>query len=200
MKKALFLGAVAAALTMASVGSAEAAIVYNINEQVGTGSIGGTITTDGTTGTLQVTNITSWNLLVSDGINSFDLNPGNSGDQVIGSILTANTTQLLFNFGAGAGTFFLPQYLFFQSPLGANAPYACFTDSSTGACFHSSSIQLDPLAGTNSPTNPAVQLSGEQVIGVTAVPEPATWTMLILGMGGLGAAMRRRREGLLAAV
>jgi hypothetical protein len=30
--------------------------------------------------------------------------------------------------------------------------------------------------------------------GVTAVPEPATWAMLILGFFGIGAALRRRRE------
>lgn len=29
----------------------------------------------------------------------------------------------------------------------------------------------------------------------TAVPEPATWAMLILGMGAMGAVLRRRREG-----
>jgi PEP-CTERM motif len=27
----------------------------------------------------------------------------------------------------------------------------------------------------------------------TAVPEPATWAMMLAGFGGLGAAMRRRR-------
>ena len=37
-------------------------------------------------------------------------------------------------------------------------------------------------------------------VSLTRVPEPATWAMLILGMGGLGAALRRRRKvALLAA-
>jgi hypothetical protein len=30
----------------------------------------------------------------------------------------------------------------------------------------------------------------------TAVPEPATWAMMLLGFGGIGFAMRRRRRGL----
>lgn len=32
------------------------------------------------------------------------------------------------------------------------------------------------------------------VIGATAVPEPAAWGMMILGFGGMGALMRRRRR------
>jgi len=30
-----------------------------------------------------------------------------------------------------------------------------------------------------------------------AVPEPATWAMMLLGFGGIGAAMRRRRKEIL---
>eukprot|EP01041_Mallomonas_annulata_P019365 gene19365-38671_t len=35
-------------------------------------------------------------------------------------------------------------------------------------------------------------------IRLTAVPEPATWAMMILGFGGVGAALRRRRASALA--
>jgi len=38
-----------------------------------------------------------------------------------------------------------------------------------------------------------------RVDGVGAVPEPATWAMMILGLGGVGAAMRARRRALVAA-
>ena len=31
----------------------------------------------------------------------------------------------------------------------------------------------------------------------TSVPEPSIWAMMILGMGAMGAALRRRREGAL---
>lgn len=34
----------------------------------------------------------------------------------------------------------------------------------------------------------------------SAVPEPATWAMMIIGFGGVGAALRRRPEGIRAAL
>jgi hypothetical protein len=39
----------------------------------------------------------------------------------------------------------------------------------------------------------------ESVNYAAAVPEPAAWAMLILGMAGLGGVLRRRRDGALAA-
>lgn len=39
-----------------------------------------------------------------------------------------------------------------------------------------------------------VRLGG--IAGVAVVPEPATWAMMILGFGGVGALMRRRRDQL----
>ncbi len=45
-----------------------------------------------------------------------------------------------------------------------------------------------PLSG-----NLILSHSQAQVTGVSPVPEPATWTMMLLGVAGLGAAARRRR-------
>jgi hypothetical protein len=37
-------------------------------------------------------------------------------------------------------------------------------------------------------------------VSVAAVPEPATWALMLLGFGGIGLAMRRRRRPALAQV
>jgi len=37
--------------------------------------------------------------------------------------------------------------------------------------------------------------SGTQTLSISAVPEPATWAMMLAGFGGLGAAMRAARRG-----
>lgn len=48
------------------------------------------------------------------------------------------------------------------------------------------------------PNSPSQVLSGRIVMA--AVPEPATWAMMLLGFGGIGFAMRRRRQPTLARV
>ncbi|NUR45336.1 MAG: PEP-CTERM sorting domain-containing protein [Sphingomonas sp.] len=46
--------------------------------------------------------------------------------------------------------------------------------------------------------NNPVKISG--FINVTPVPEPATWALMLLGFGGVGLALRRRRKPALAQV
>jgi hypothetical protein len=36
-------------------------------------------------------------------------------------------------------------------------------------------------------------------VSLTAVPEPTTWAMMLLGFGGIGAMIRRRRQTFVAA-
>ena len=38
--------------------------------------------------------------------------------------------------------------------------------------------------------------TGRNVGGGPGVPEPATWAMMILGLGGVGATLRRRRSAM----
>jgi hypothetical protein len=56
-------------------------------------------------------------------------------------------------------------------------------------------IHADNRNGTDASTSPSIILSG-----VAAVPEPATWALMIMGFGGAGAMLRgqRRRQGVAA--
>lgn len=50
------------------------------------------------------------------------------------------------------------------------------------------------ITGTNTGANPSSSLAGN--VHFAAVPEPATWGMMILGFGLLGGLMRRREQQL----
>jgi hypothetical protein len=58
-------------------------------------------------------------------------------------------------------------------------------------------IQFDGTFKTISWTNPQAENYYDFTVGVAAVPEPATWAMLLLGFGGIGWMLRsaRRQRG-----
>jgi PEP-CTERM motif len=97
-------------------------------------------------------------------------NSNNVADNT-GSDVTATTSDLFFNYG------------------GTDSGYLLFQ------------VNLFPCASvvTQSPSDPSGQFEarkGNQIIGTaaSAVPEPPSWTIMLLGMGGLGAAMGLRRK------
>jgi hypothetical protein len=102
-----------------------------------------------------------------------------------GSIDTYNTLTIYTNFGSGVvipgamGNFANPANGD-QLSAGTNGRFTVFSDNSaeyfTGIKLESStnSFEIDNLA--------------------VAVPEPATWTMMILGFGAAGGLIRRRRR------
>jgi PEP-CTERM motif len=49
-------------------------------------------------------------------------------------------------------------------------------------------------------SNPASVVTGNFTFYVQAVPEPATWSLMLLGIGGIGLALRRRRRPVLAQI
>ena len=196
-----FLAAVAALGAVAGMSTvAQANIVYNINQTSTTPEVGGeltplsdtvigTITTDGTIGVLQASNILSWNLQLNDNLRpAYDvtLTPANSGIWYdVGNGLTASATGLSFDFSdAGAG--FIIQGTTYGFSSGYQ--YFCF-QATTGACLAGETIVpyyygVDGVLATG--------LVG--TVPLSGAPEPATWAMMLLGLGGMGAVLRSRRR------
>jgi len=144
------------------VSYASKGITYNVNLTFGSaGSVVGTITTDGTIGVLNVANMVSWNLTVTDhGTNSTILTQANSafssGTFNTGNLpnqdFSATSTALLFNYGAGdAGSW---------SVAGASGQL-CFTSYSN--CFGPVSFGTWNINGDGQSTYSGA--SGSQAVG-----------------------------------
>ena len=179
--------------------AAQANITYMINQSSTTPEVGGelsplsdtvlgTITTDGTLGVLQSGNILSWNLQLIDNFRpAFDvtLTPANSGIWFdIGNGLSATATGLSFDFSK-AGAVFIIQ----GTTHGFSSGYQYFCFQATGGpCLTGETIvpYYYSVDGTL-----ATGFSGSVPLGA---PEPAAWTMMLLGFGGVGAVMRSPRR------
>ncbi len=185
--------------------SASASIVYQINQTSTTPEVAGelsplsdtvkgTITTDGTIGAVQTGNILSWNLQLIDNYRpayNFTLTPANSGIWFdTGNALIATPTGLTFDFSK-VGAVFIIQGLVHGFSSGFQ--YFCF-QSTSGPCLQGETIvpyyySVDGVSATG--------LSG--IVPLNGVPEPMMWSLLLLGFGGLGGAMRSRRRNVVTA-
>jgi hypothetical protein len=58
---------------------------------------------------------------------------------------------------------------------------------------------IDPVVGASSPVDPIGTPGGDPPGGASAVPEPSTWAMLLIGFAGLGYAGWRRSKGPISA-
>ncbi|MEG3122996.1 PEPxxWA-CTERM sorting domain-containing protein [Sphingomonas sp. GB1N7] len=169
----------------AAIALPASATTYVISQTIGAGSVTGTITTDNTIGAIASTNITAFNLILNDGTATFNLTNSNGAVGIAGSALTATATGLFYNFSA-AGT----NYALFQAPnLGSSINYFCLQTSS---CYNPTSTPGAGMRIQGALLNNS-QTGNVQFGAVAAVPETATWGMMILGFGMIGAAARSRK-------
>ncbi|HET9160402.1 MAG TPA: PEPxxWA-CTERM sorting domain-containing protein [Caulobacteraceae bacterium] len=211
MKYLKFAGALAA-LAMAAGATAASATTYHLNIDGSSTGLGG----DGDYGTVDVTSTGTGDLLfvfhLDTGINfintgghtsfAFSLD-GDSGQTITFSGVTSGWTF------SGPGSFVDPAI---APPSGPTFEYGGECDTCghdlTFTVVGSGSTQLvlsgityngqtvlgaADLVNTANGNTGAVGFGG----GTPGVPEPATWAMLIVGMGMVGAGMRMRRRSAL---
>jgi PEP-CTERM motif len=168
------------------------ATVFLIDRNIDNGiGVAGSITTDGTLGTLATSNIDAWDLTVTElagASTPATLTNGNSTLGVVGTALSETATQLTFDFSA-AGTFELQNstavWCLFGTIFGgcgAGGIGISTTDAEVA-------ILATPPDFPLSVTNP----KGAQVIG-TSVPEPGSFMLLggaLAVFGLLGRSKRR---------
>ena len=181
------------------------ALVYSINQTSTTpevsgelsplsDTVSGTITTNGTIGVLQSGDIVDYDLHLTDNLYpaySVHLTPANSG--IVnneGGGLSASVTGLSFDFSNAGAVFSIQAY---DPGFFSGYSYFCF-QATGGPCATGETIvpnyySVDGVLATG--------LSGPVSLDPTsAVPEPSTWAMMVLGFAGLGfMAYRRRQSG-----
>lgn len=189
MKKLAVFAAVLLAAT--ATPALAAPIIYTGVQQVGASTATLSITTDGTFGSLTITNILSVSATLTEGANSvsllrdFQTNTGNAS-VTFSAAVRATATSLI-----------LP-YL----PDATNNEFGIYTSgfanwyaAGQGSTFSYSSQQSARIGSGTVFTAP---FQGDFVLATAqaeaAVPEPATWGMMILGCGLVGASVRRRKS------
>ena len=162
-------------------------ITYNVNLTFGSaGSMVGTITTDGTLGVLNTSNIVSWNLTLADiATNSTLLTPGNSafssGNDDTGGLpnndfaATSTTLTMTYNNGGFWG-------------LGGTSGLFCMTDWSN--CFGPIAYGTWNINGDNTFSDSAAGAGSSQTIGTGGtVATPVTSTYVATAPVAAGVAI-----------
>lgn len=147
----------------------------------------------------------AFRVYVQDGSQRSELifEAANNGGYTLGTAAQVSADSLFYQFVAGCGATFVSRVCggsgtydlrtlgAFGDTYSANAFISAFgvgDGSGAGTSFSAlaDNLALTTTAGTNR-VNFAAPVSG-------AVPEPATWAMMLLGFGCVGSAMRRNRR------
>ena len=193
------LAATAFAAMLAGLTVPAAATRYLGTRSVGTGTVDLSIGTDGKTGTLAAADIVAWTVTLHDPSAALPLrtltNDGAGGSLrsavVVGgtNALTATATALSFTYGLGdlefdANYTIRPFYQIVSNmcATGAFGDAGACEQFDTGSDYYSSHAQYSLHAPT-----------GTIVIGTAAaVPEPAAWSLMIVGFGLVSGVVRAR--------
>lgn len=160
---ARLIGSAAAAVLIAASSAWAGPTTFRVKQTVGSGSVVGSIQTDGSTGTLSQANIVGWdlNLTGAGGVATFLTSTGGTSAVVLtGKDLTATATNLLFDYGAKDSG-----YLLFQSKspgLFSGSKYYC-SAASLGAC--QAGVSVVPGAYTDASAQYDHSYDTLQVIG-----------------------------------
>jgi hypothetical protein len=189
MKHNHFTGAATAALLLFA-GTA-GATTYTGVQNIDGATADLSITTDGVIGIVNQSDITAFNVNITDAAGSIDLSDANSGLDLDGSALTATPTALQFDFDATGYNFALfelkPTYF---TPFYCIATKGCYPGGSTPAIGLSTQVGESPLEQIGE----SGLVTVATVPQVSAVPEPSTWALMLFGIGGLGMALRRTKK------
>lgn len=198
MLKYLFV----ASLLALGAGNAQA-ITYVGTRTVGDSIAQLSITTDDTIGTLARGNVYSWSITVTNGARTAtiwfdgDSEDGNSRLDFSGSALSATATDLKFNFDAAANSYLAFAINDASTPIEAyGSLWSVQTSGATTSFLRPEEVIRLGFVDSN-PIYRNENRSGlvtlASIGGAGAVPEPATWAMMLAGFGMAGAALRRRR-------
>ena len=181
------LSKLAIAASALSLAAPAAAIDYIVDLSGNGLSATGSISTDGTLGALSESNITAFTFTLDDGFDTFTINEDNADVLFGGGGLVSTLDNLLFNF-SNPNAFAL-----FQNPrLGSGRNFICFAGGLCGGGSSRISITASNFGAGIPQTGSRIIASVGEVNG--AVPEPATWAMMLLGSAATGFALRSRKR------
>ena len=180
----------AATLSLLTAGFADAA-TYIATRTVGDGTINLSITTDGTIGVLRDANILDWTfVLTKGGLTDTAYGPlsgANSTFTISGDAFSATATDLTFDFSTAFTRVVL------QRPHVASGSLWCLMGTFPN-CYSGRAGEGLRVGRLNTNMSDQSYTGVQTIASLSAVPEPATWAMMIIGFGAVGSLVRAHRR------
>lgn len=179
-----------AALSVFSQSASASTILYNVDLGSGADSVVGEITTDGLTGSnLSASDIVSFNLQITSAGETANISSSSGGVVQINNdkTFTATKSGLFYNFSSSSNG----NIIFYSFAGGFND--VCFNDKSQSCSDNISAIGLT-VGDQDLGINIIPETGNFEFAAISAVPEPSTWAMMIIGFAGIGALLYTRRK------